>query len=227
MKYTSLHRAFLLAVAGGTACAQYNLYYDLRELNLGFNMGANYSQLKIQYNQLQYNTPTANVPSMVQVEGVPGINLGLIVNKKLHKYFDLRSIVSVSLQQRNIYFVLRDTTLKRRLEASYLYLPLLLRYKSQFYKGYRVYVLGGGQFGINLASDKRTRDNPEIIRTERTDWQWVAGVGIDIYGDKVKISPELVYSLGLRNVYDPTGTRFGYVIRSLHMQTLTFNINFE
>ena len=227
MKYTSLHRAFLLAVVGGTACAQYNLYYDLRELNLGFNMGANYSQLKIQYNQLQYNTPTANVPSMVQVEGVPGINLGLIVNKKLHKYFDLRSIVSVSLQQRNIYFVLRDTTLKRRLEASYLYLPLLLRYKSQFYKGYRVYVLGGGQFGINLASDKRTRDNPEIIRTERTDWQWVAGVGIDIYGDKVKISPELVYSLGLRNVYDPTGTRFGYVIRSLHMQTLTFNINFE
>ena len=227
MKYTSLHRAFLLAVAGGTACAQYNLYYDLRELNLGFNMGANYSQLKIQYNQLQYNTPTANAPSMVQVEGVPGINLGLIVNKKLHKYFDLRSIVSVSLQQRNIYFVLRDTTIKRRLEASYLYLPLLLRYKSQFYKGYRVYVLGGGQFGINLASDKRTRDNPELIRTERTDWQWVAGVGIDIYGDKVKISPELVYSLGLRNVYDPTGTRFGYVIRSLHMQTLTFNLNFE
>lgn len=227
MKCISLHKLLALGALCGATRAQYNLYYDLRELNLGFNMGANYSQLKIQYNQLQYSNPAAGTPTMVKVEGVPGINLGLIVNKKLHKYFDLRSIASVSLQQRNIYFVLRDTTLKRRLEASYLYLPLLLRYKSQFYKGYRVYVLGGGQFGINLASDKRTRDNPEIIRTERTDWQWVAGVGIDIYGDKVKISPELVYSLGLRNVYDPTGSRFGYVIRSLHMQTITFNLNFE
>ncbi|MCX7606256.1 MAG: PorT family protein [Bacteroidia bacterium] len=219
----------LLHFLGCLGClfAQYNLYYDLREFNLGFNMGANYSQVKIQYNQLQYNTPVSTAPSMVKIEGVPGINLGLILNKKLHKYFDLRSVVSVSLQQRNIYFVLRDTTVKRRLESSYLYIPLFLKYKSQFYKGYRVYVLAGGQLGINLASDKRMRDNPDLIRTERTDWQWLAGVGIDIYGDKVKLSPELVYSLGVRNIYDPTGTRFGYVIKSLHMQTLTFNLNFE
>lgn len=207
--------------------AQYNLYYDLRNFNLGFNIGANYSQVKIRYHQLQYNTPNPQGPSMVRVEGIPGINLGLIMNKKLHKYFDLRMIPSVSLQQRNIFFELSDTVLKRRLEASYLYIPLLLKYKSQFYKGYRVYVLGGGQVGINLASDKRVRDNPELIRTERVDFQWVAGVGMDLYLDKVKLSPELTYSLGVRDIYDPTGTRFGYVIRSLHMQTITFNLHFE
>lgn len=207
--------------------AQYNLYYDLRSFNLGFNIGANYSQVKIKYHQLDYNNPQSTAPQMVRVEGVPGINLGLIMNKKLHKYFDLRSVLSVSLQQRNILFELRDTVLKRRLEASYLYVPLLLKYKSQFYKGYRVYIMGGGQMGINLASDKRTRDNPEIIRTERVDFQWVAAVGMDLYLDKVKLSPELLYSLGIRDIYDPTGTRFGYVIRSLHMQTLTFNLHFE
>lgn len=215
------------AAALSPLLAQYNLYYDLRNFNLGFNIGANYSQVKIRYHQLQYNTQNPQAPSMVRVEGVPGINLGLIMNKKLHKYFDLRMIPSVSLQQRNIYFELPDTILKRRLEASYLYIPLLLKYKSQFYKGYRVYVLGGGQVGINLASDKRVRDNPELIRTERVDFQWVAGVGMDLYLDKVKLSPELTYALGVRNIYDPTGTRFGYVIRSLHMQTITLNLHFE
>ncbi|MCX7764777.1 MAG: PorT family protein [Bacteroidia bacterium] len=223
----------LFRVVGLTAAffqkgrAQYNLYYDLRSFNLGFNIGANYSQVKIHYTHLQYNDTNAQGPSMVRVEGIPGINLGLIMNKKLHKYFDLRMIPTVSLQQRNIFFELRDTTLKRRLEASYLYIPLLLKYKSQFYQGYRVYVIGGGQVGINLASDKRVRDNPELIRTERVDFQWMAGVGMDLYLDKVKFSPELVYSLGVRNIYDPTGTRFGYVIRSLYMQTITLNLHFE
>ncbi|MEN3040699.1 MAG: porin family protein [Bacteroidia bacterium] len=207
--------------------AQYNLYYDLRSFNLGFNIGANYSQVKIYYTSLQYSDSNASGPSMVRVEGVPGINLGLIMNKKLHKYFDLRMIPSVSLQQRNILFELRDTILRRRLEASYLYIPLLLKYKSQFYKGYRVYVIGGGQVGINLASDKRVRDNPELLRTERVDYQWIAGIGMDLYLDRVKLSPELTYSLGMRNIYDPTGTRFGYVIRSLYMQTITFNLHFE
>lgn len=227
MSYKSRSDLWLFVIFPSFLPAQYNLYYDLREFNLGFNMGANYSQVKIQYNQLQYNDPNAPGPSFVKVEGIPGINLGLIMNKKLHKYFDLRCIPSVSLQQRNIYFVLRDTTLKRRLEASYLYVPLLIKYKSQFYKGHRVYVLGGVQAGINLASDKRVRDNPELIRTERFDLQWVAGVGMDLYLDKVKLSPELTYSLGVRNIYDPTGTRYGYVIKSLHMQTLTFHLHFE
>jgi len=227
MSCTSRPELWLWIIFPSFLAAQYNLYYDLRTFNLGFNMGANYSQVKIHYNQLQYSDPNATGPSFVKIEGIPGINLGLIMNKKLHKYFDLRCIPSVSLQQRNIYFVLRDTTLKRRLEASYLYFPLLLKYKSQFYKGYRVYVLAGGQAGINLASDKRVRDNPELIRTERLDFQWVAGVGMDLYLDKVKLSPELTYSLGVRNIYDPTGTRYGYVIKSLHMQTLTFNLHFE
>lgn len=207
--------------------AQYNLYYDLRPFNLGFSMGANYSQVKIQYNNLRYAPPAPNAPSEILIEGIPGINLGLIMNKKLHKYFDARSVISVSLQQRNLYFRVGDSLYKRRLEASYLYIPLLLRYKSQFYKGYRVYVIGGFQLGVNLMSDKRVRDNPELIRTERTDGQWVAGVGIDLYLDKVKFTPELTYSLGVRNIYDPTGTRYGYVIRSLHMQTISLNLQFE
>ncbi|MCS7162906.1 MAG: PorT family protein [Bacteroidia bacterium] len=217
----------LTAMVWGLAWAQYNLYYDLRTFNLGLNIGFNYNQVKIHYTSLQYNPPSPNAPAFVRIEGIPGLNLGLIINKKLHRYFDLRSVVSVSLQQRNIYFELADTVVKRRLEAAYLYLPLLLKYKSQFYKGYRVYILGGVQLGLNLASDKRVRDNPELIRMERTDFQWIAGVGMDFYLPNVKFSPELSYSLGFRNVYDPTGTRYGYVIRSLHMQTISLNFQFE
>jgi len=31
----------------------------------------------------------------------------------------------------------------------------------------------------------------------------------------------------VRNIYDPTGTRYGYVIKSLHMQTISLNLQFE
>lgn len=216
----------ILSLFVSTLWAQYNYHYDLRTFNLGFNMAANYSQLKIEYHNLSYanTTPT---PKSILVKGIPGIQLGLISNLKLHKYFDIRFIPNVSLQQRNLNFYLPDTILERKIEASYLNLPLLLKYKSQFYKGYRVYVVGGIMQSFNLISDKRVRDNPDVIRIEKQDFSWVAGVGIDLYGDKVKLSPELTYSLSFRNVYDPTGTRFGYVIKSLKMQTLTLNLHFE
>ncbi|MCS6789448.1 MAG: PorT family protein [Bacteroidia bacterium] len=211
----------------GWLFAQYSFYHDTRQFNLGLLMGFNYNQVKIQYKNLLYSTPTAGRPTMVRVVGVPGLNLGIIANKKLHKYFDLRTIPQVSLQQRNIFIELPDSSVKRRLESAYLYFPILLKYKSQFYKGIRVYMMAGMQFGLNLTSDRRMRDNPELIRMQRWDWQWVAGVGVDIYLERVKLTPEISYSLGWRNVYDPTGMRYGYVIESIRNQTIYGNIQIE
>ncbi|MCS7074328.1 MAG: PorT family protein, partial [Bacteroidia bacterium] len=147
--------------------AQYNTHYDRRKFNLGFTMGVNFADVRIKADDLNYADKKNDGLKDLTVHITPGINLGMITNTKLAKHWDLRFIPSVSLQQRNFDYKFRDSTQQRKLEASYLDLPLHVKFKSDFYKNHRVYLLAGGKFSINLASDKKVRDNPNLLKINR------------------------------------------------------------
>ncbi|MCZ2355991.1 MAG: PorT family protein [Bacteroidia bacterium] len=220
------------------ALAQNNIHYDLRQFNLGFLMGLNIADVKIKYNHLSTNYDKAGDLSEIDALSSPGITLGMITNTKLLPNFDFRFIPSISLQQRNFnyhfashkkisYFQYQDSMVKKRLESANLDLPAMIRFRSNFYKNYRVYVMSGIKYSINLASDKRSRDDPNVIKIDKRDWSWEVAAGIEIYGDRVKLTPEIRYSLGLRNVYAPENTDFGDRISRMNTQAILISLNFE
>jgi hypothetical protein len=158
---------------------------------------------------------------------VVGINLGMITSANINNNWDVRFIPGVSLQQRNIDFVYRDRTDNFKIESAYVELPLLFKFKSDFRDNYRVYILGGFKYSINLVSDKKAESDPELLKIEKTDYSFEFGFGIDIYGDRVKLSPEIRYSLGFKNIHVPESTFEGSAIRQLQSHGITLLLNFE
>jgi hypothetical protein len=213
--------------------AQTSHYFDQRRFNLGFTMGLNVARYDMTSQINQYDQFTGRVLARVSLIAKPGIYLGLITSMKLADHWDLRFMPSVSLEERDFLFYIDSTTtsrepvVRKKIESSNLNLPICIKFKGDFYKNMRIWVQFGIQPTINLASNKKVRNDPELLKTQNYDTAILASVGIDLYGDKLKLSPELRFTRGLRQLYIPERTRFPQAITELFSQLLTLNINFE
>jgi Outer membrane protein beta-barrel domain len=224
--------AALAPVAGAQRSPDNALRYDLRAFNLGFMAGLNIPSVNLAYGSLNGSKFTPGVLRNLTFEQTPGINLGMITNFRLHNNWDVRFIPAVSLQERRFNYIfsdrnLQDSIYSRTLEAAFVDLPLMLKFKSDVYHNYRVYVLLGAKYSRNLISDKRARADPDLIRIGQNNFCIESGIGLDIYSDRVKLCPEIRYSLGVNNMYESQNTRFGNVIQSLNLHNILICINFE
>jgi hypothetical protein len=208
------------------------LRYDMRAFNLGFMAGLNIPGIDIAYGSLYGSRFTPGVLRNLRFEQTPGINLGMITNARLHNNWDVRFIPAVSLQERRFQYVFADRNLQdslytRTLEAAFVDLPLMIKFKSDVYHNYRVYVMTGIKYSRNLISDRRARNDPDLIRIGQDNFCIEAALGVDIYSDRVKICPEIRYSLGAYNMYESQNTRYGNAIQTLNLHNILLCINFE
>ena len=224
---------FLLLCSAGLK-AQRMHYFDTRQFNLGFTMGLNYGGYDMTSQVNQVDPSTQRLLYRVELIRKPGIYLGLITNMNIANNVDLRFMPSVSLEERDFNFYFNPETTQqnvsvvtKKIEASNLNLPLLIKFKSNYYKNTRVYVMFGIQPSFNLSSTKKVRNDPQLLKTQRNDLSYVASFGVDLYGEKLKLSPELRFTRGLRNLYVEDNTEFPKAISDLFSQLLVLNINFE
>ena len=221
--------ALLLLIASVDVSAQ--IYrnghpFDAKPFNLGFLMGFTYNSYNLK--EQIHITEGGRTLDNIELVNKPGLNIGMIANLNLTQQLALRSVVNISLEQRDFNFYFADgTTEVRKIEAAYLNVPLMLQIKTGYYRSSRVYVLTGGQWGVNLSSDKKVRDDPRLLKINRQDFSLVFGFGINLYGDRLKLSPEIVYKMGLFNIYEPEFTSHAEAIQSLSSQVISLNINFE
>ncbi|MBK9451606.1 MAG: PorT family protein [Bacteroidetes bacterium] len=213
--------------------AQTSHYFDQRPFNLGFTMGMCLARYDMTAQINQFDQSTGIVVHSVQLVPKPGVYLGLITNLNLADHWDLRFMPSVSLEERDFLFYLDSTTtnaepvVRKKIESSNLNMPLAIKFKSDFHKNLRVWVMFGLQPSLNLASSKKVLNDPDLLKVKSFDLQYLASVGVDIYGEKLKLSPELRFTRGLQNIYVPERTRFPRAISDLFSQLLVLNINFE
>ena len=205
--------------------------FDLRPFNLGFYMGTHYGT----YDATTFAPLTQGSSRLKEVRlvGKPGINLGLITNLNLGDNFDFRFVPSVSLEQRDFEFrffsqtPLVDSVVIKKVEASNLNLPFMVKFKSNYYKRVRVYCVGGIQASVNMASTKKVKNDPNLLKTQSLDIAGVAAVGVDLYGERLKLSPEIRFTHGINNLYIPKNVTFANAIGDFRSQALIFSLNFE
>ncbi|MEM6630136.1 MAG: porin family protein [Bacteroidota bacterium] len=202
--------------------------FDMKWFNLGFQVGLNYNTYALDESILVRDPFVNTVLDHIELRPQIGLRLSIISNLNLTDNLALRLIPGVSLEQRNFkYFFENGVVEDRKVEATYFYLPLLLQFKSDYYNKGRFYLQTGGQFGLNFASNKKVRDDFRLLKINRQDVALVIAVGFTLYGEKIKLSPEISYSIGLNNIYEPEFTTHPDAIRSLRSQVLAFIINFE
>ncbi|HTF81440.1 MAG TPA: porin family protein, partial [Cytophagales bacterium] len=115
---------------------------------------------------------------------------------------------------------------RQSIEASFVEVPILLKYKSQRRGNFRMYIVGGAKAGIST-SNKNKDQRPDKLRLKSFDLAIDYGLGCDLYFPLFKFSPELRFSNGLIDMKAPDQNKYAKAVQNLRSKTITLVLNFE
>lgn len=179
-----------------------------------------------------------------------GFTVGVVGNLRLSKYFDLRLIPSLSFGSRTMTYQFQriktdgsalDPSFlekKKSIFSTFVEFPLQVKYKSKRYNNIAAYVIAGGNFKIDLASQKKSQVEinnaqgeqitvTDNIRVKRTDVAAEIGAGFDFYTGYFKFGIEAKMSFGLLNIIDPQGLIYDTSINNLKNRMFQLSLTFE
>jgi len=205
--------------------------HDDRLLHFGFTVGLNTMDFGIVHNE-ESDTLFADLYRLQ-----PGFHVSMVSNLRLTKYLDLRFLPGISFGQRPIAFINNDFQSvefsPQKINSSFVEFPLLLKYKAKRINNFRPYLIGGGNLRLDLAAKKDFDDEKDIyLRLKRFDFYYEIGFGFDSYLMFFKLSTEIKYSVGLRNVLLKGGTASTYpeyenAIDELYSHLIMLSFHFE
>ena len=204
--------------------------YDKQPIHFGFTLGLNSSGFRT---VLAPDYHIQDSIYTIEPSSVAGLNLGIIANLRIGKHFDLRFIPSLSFAQRNLEYAFlyapsNGEVALKKVESTYLEFPLLLKFKSARINNYRIYVLGGFKYSIDMVSQAKVEDtDKELIKLQRHDYGYEIGLGFDFYMPYFKFSPEIKMYHGLPNLLVQDGTRFAQPLHGLYSKVFVLSFTFE
>lgn len=202
-------------------------YYEkgTKTLYWGISLGLNTSSFRIDRQPI-----SAQNDSILSVEGrsQPGFNLGLIGNWQFNKYFDLRFIPNMAFGEKMIVYQTTNSIIENRVNTTYLTMPLMLRFKSEPIKDWRLFVVAGIKYDYNIIPQQRTLAEPERIILKKNGLSMEYGIGLQYFFPYFIFSPEIKYSHSLYNMLEGGQSDLNNsAIKGLYPRTLTLTINFE
>lgn len=231
---------FLLLIFASYADAQYrkkekvqNLTsFDLNPYHFGFVLSVNTSNTVIKLkDQSNFNDSLISITPISQ----PGFNLAMLASLDMSPNWHLRFIPSLSFEERKLEYVFLgddgDTeTFTKNVSSTYLDFPLLLKYRTDRINNVALYVLGGGAFSLDVASQEDVNNNKEneaIVKIDKTNYSASFGFGMDFFLPYFKFGIELKSVFGLKNVLIDDGTKFSDPIESINTRSFVISFTFE
>ncbi len=202
--------------------------YDYHLLHFGITMGINNTDFRISRMPLLDST-------LAVVESRPGggFNLGILSDLRMGNYFNLRFIPQLSFTSRDLYYTFTDTSsknshiTKKTVESTFMDFPLDIKYKSVRVNNYRMYVLAGGKYSVDMASQSNVNRKKELVKLKSAEYGYEVGFGMDFYLEFFKFSTEVKVYQGLNDVIVHDNSFFSKPISSLETKTLLFSFTFE
>jgi len=177
--------------AQGRDVVIYKQSWDKQPVFWGYFLGINKKDFKITYTEENtFIDVTANV----------GFEVGLIGDLRLHNNINLRLEPGLSSNTKELAFThipggKKDSI--RDVNATYLRIPLLLKFSANRYYNIRPYVVGGFSYDYNFSSNQ---DNPNDnydgeFRSKKNNFSYEIGIGMDVY------LPNFIFSPSIRGVF--------------------------
>ncbi|NDV78537.1 porin family protein [Dysgonomonas sp. 511] len=128
-----------------------------------------------------------------------GFNVGLIGDRYLNEYFNLRLAPTLYLGERRFVFKEQasDEEYTASLKSNYVRVPLLLKFSAPRMKNYRPYFVAGGYAAMDIGTKK-----DDVLRFKKMDYGIELGIGCNIYLPLFKLCPELKFSFGLTDLVE-------------------------
>lgn len=198
--------------------------YDNKFLHYGFSLATNYSIYKINHSSSYLTDSISSLRSISSYS----FALGFILNMRLGEYFDLRLLPNVAFYERRIRYIFPNTStpIDAIFESSFIEFPLLIKYKAHRRANHRMYMVGGIKAGIEVGGKKDEKKESQL-RTTGSDLALDIGFGIDKYYPLFKLSPELRFAIGLKNLHNKDDNIYSNSIEKLSTYTVTLYLHFE
>jgi len=168
---------------------QNNQNFDKAPISWGYYFGTNSFDFDFDYQSEQRD---------ILVDRQVGFNVGLVGSLRLSEYIDLRTEPGLVYVERSLTYApdIRfdsEDDLTRDVPATYIYIPLLLRFNTKRLNNVRPFTSLGVATAINLSSNE---DNPNDnfagqFRTTSNTLFYEIGFGIDLYLFWFKFTPSI------------------------------------
>lgn len=227
--------------------------YDLAPYHFGFLLGINDMFFSIKtypgyQEKIYYNNETEqSIPgelsdqaNLYNIEATPtfGFVIGIVSNLRLGNYFDLRFTPSLTFGQRDLKYTLYNTYKKqapellyvtKNIQSTFVEFPLWVKYKGKRIHNVRPYLMAGGKYSLDLASNaKKKADNTNAyVFINRKDVYALGGFGFDFYTAYFKFGTEISMSYGLFDVLKRDNTIFTGAVDRMSSKIFQISFTFE
>ena len=206
--------------------------FDNNPYHFGFVLSVNTSSLI-----LELKDQTMNQDSLFYINPVsqPGFNLGMLASLDMTPNWHLRFIPTLSFDERILEYVFLEADgtyqeYKKNVSSTSIDFPLLLKYRTDRLNNTAFYVIGGGAFSLDVATQKDVNNNREdeaIVKIDNTNISGHFGVGVDFFLPYFKFGIELKSVFGLKNIFIDDQSKFADPIQSLHSRSFVISFTFE
>ena len=200
-------------------------YYDDKPIHYGILFAVPFTRFNIKHSN-DFLSPDSTF--VISSPTNTAFRMGFIINAFLNDRFDLRTTPSVSLYSRNVKFNYPNQTFKvEKRESTWIEVPLLVKYKSLRRVNSRMYMLAGMTFGFETNVKRNRGGGGGQLSTKSSDVSIDYGIGYEQFFEFFKFAPELRFSHGLTNAFQPAKNSLGKGINRLSTHTVTLYLNFE
>jgi hypothetical protein len=226
--------------------------YDQDRFHFGFVLGMDLSYLSIRpiSDLTTHNFDSLHIPDILPLPdsakvlaitstASPGFVISIVGNMAMGDNFDLRFIPSLTFGDRSILYTIRlyknqsesTVTITKKVPSTYVNFPIELKFKSNRYNNFRAYIMCGGQYTLDLASQAKKREqrsaSEKIVKFNQNDVYLEGGVGCDFYNEWFKLSLELKMMYGLFDQLKRENNLYTNSIASLKSRIFQFSVTFE
>lgn len=235
-----IHRYCLALLVGliffsGTVSAQKEKvknqpYADQKLFHLGFAVGIHAQDLVLSHTGAI--TPSGEVWFAEIPSYSFGLSVGVIADRYINEHFNLRFTPTLHFGEKQFHFREQSSgeELKTLVKTNYLSFPISMRFSASRLNNIRPYIMGGIFLNTEIGSKKNT-----VILQKGTDYGVEFGLGCNFYLPLFKLSPELKFSFGLkdliekdrRDLSDKSLLKFTDALDSGRSRMVTLVFNFE
>ena len=205
--------------------------HDLKRYYFGITLSTNVSRFHLLHDN---NFLKSDSVSVVSPTSKGGFGLGLLGTLKLFNHLELRTNPHLIFASRGISYNIKyprgdESNIQEKIiESIYVSFPIQLKFSSDRIGNFRVYVLGGGKYEYDLASNSQKRRAEDLVKLVKGALGYELGFGFNFYFPSFIFSPEIKLSNTIPNVHsrDPN-LIYSNVIDRMQSRMIVFSIHLE
>lgn len=164
-----------------------------------------------------------------------GAGLGIPIRMRISEHTDLRFSPGVLFSTYKVNYTFKDPDIPtqfKEFNTSIAEFPLGLRLKSDRLNNFRAFMMGGLKYSFDWSSSKKNNniDNVGINKNllyKKNFLSYEAGLGMEIYFEYFKLSPEFKLSYSLNDMIKREGNAFDRPLERAKLRQFTFTLYIE